>query len=143
MADRLNGYRILILETREEAQFSRLAECGDEAGLDVDPPRDLHQPSQAFSGHQHQIVAGRRDKPPDPGLDRRRIGRVMDGEHRTLQNIGTLLGEQAGKLRFLARFQDQDAVAVQPVSHDYVLTPVACCLFIMPCPAGLAQGRRR
>src|SRR4029078_2085189 len=24
MADRLNGYRILILETREEAQFSRL-----------------------------------------------------------------------------------------------------------------------
>src|SRR5260221_13884368 len=29
MADRLNGYRILILETREEAQFSRmLAEQG-------------------------------------------------------------------------------------------------------------------
>src|ERR1700760_4778086 len=26
MADRLNGYRILILETREEAQFSRLLE---------------------------------------------------------------------------------------------------------------------
>ena len=24
MADRLNGYRILILETREEAQFSKL-----------------------------------------------------------------------------------------------------------------------
>src|ERR1700745_2996076 len=24
MADRLNGYRVLILETREEAQFSRL-----------------------------------------------------------------------------------------------------------------------
>ena len=52
MADRLNGYRILILETREEAQFSRL------------------------------------------------------------------LGEQAGKLRFFARFQDQDAVTVQSVSHD-------------------------
>src|ERR1700682_3269085 len=31
MADRLNGYRILILETREEAQFSRLlAEQGAE-----------------------------------------------------------------------------------------------------------------
>jgi hypothetical protein len=29
-----------------------------------------------------------------------------------------LFGEQAGKLRFLARFQDQDAVAVQSVSHD-------------------------
>src|SRR6201993_1231282 len=32
MADRLNGYRILILETREEAQFSRLL---SEQGADV------------------------------------------------------------------------------------------------------------
>src|SRR6266550_3360260 len=32
MADRLNGYRILILETREEAQFSRLL---SERGADV------------------------------------------------------------------------------------------------------------
>src|SRR5882757_9698641 len=32
MADRLNGYRILILESREEAQFSRLL---TEQGADV------------------------------------------------------------------------------------------------------------
>src|SRR6195256_5370741 len=32
MADKLNGYRILILETREEAQFSRLL---TEQGADV------------------------------------------------------------------------------------------------------------
>ena len=32
MADRLNGYRVLILETREEAQFSRLL---SEQGADV------------------------------------------------------------------------------------------------------------
>src|ERR1700728_3522495 len=32
MANRLNGYRILILETREEAQFSRLL---TEQGADV------------------------------------------------------------------------------------------------------------
>src|ERR1700674_4778237 len=32
MADRLNGYRILILEAREEAQFSRLL---SEQGADV------------------------------------------------------------------------------------------------------------
>src|SRR5882724_5962347 len=32
MADRLNGYRILILETREEAQFSKLLA---EQGADV------------------------------------------------------------------------------------------------------------
>jgi hypothetical protein len=41
----------------------------------------------------------------------------MDGDHRTLQHIRALLGEQAGKLRFLVRFQDQDAIAVQSVSH--------------------------
>ena len=34
MADRLNGYRILILEAREEAQFSRLL---TEQGADVLP----------------------------------------------------------------------------------------------------------
>jgi hypothetical protein len=36
----------------------------------------------------------------------------MDGEHRTLQHVRALLSEQAGKLRFLTRFQDQDAVAI-------------------------------
>jgi hypothetical protein len=35
-----------------------------------------------------------------------------------LQNVRSLLGKQAGKLRFLARFQDQDPVAAQPFSHD-------------------------
>ena len=55
MAERLNGFRILILETREEAQFSKLlAEQGaevvqcpmftiqdapDPAGRGLDPPR--------------------------------------------------------------------------------------------------------
>src|ERR1700682_3656353 len=41
MADRLNGYRILILETREEAQFSRLlAEQG--AGVVQCPMFAIH-----------------------------------------------------------------------------------------------------
>jgi hypothetical protein len=53
-----------------------------------------------------------------------------------------LLGEQAGKLRFLAGFQNENAIAVQSVSHDFVLTPIAFCLFIMPLGPGLAQGRR-
>ena len=78
------------------------------------PPRHLHQPAQAFAGHQHQIVERLFDATPDPGLDRRGVGGIMDREHRALQHVGALLGEQAGELRFLARFQDQDAVAVQP-----------------------------
>src|SRR5258705_7181557 len=43
MADRLNGYRILILETREEAQFSRLLA---EQGADVlqCPMFTIHDP---------------------------------------------------------------------------------------------------
>ncbi len=79
---------------------------------------DLHQAPQAFARHQDQIVEGRLDGAADPGLDRRRIGRVVDRKHRTLHDIRALLGEQAGKLRFLARFQDQDAVAVQSFSHN-------------------------
>jgi ABC-type oligopeptide transport system ATPase subunit len=59
-----------------------------------------------------------------------------------LQDVCALLGEQAGKLRFLAGFQDQNAIAVQFVSHDLALTPIAFCLFIMTLGSGLAQGRR-
>jgi hypothetical protein len=58
-----------------------------------------------------------------------------------LQYIGALLGEQTGKLRFLARLQDENTIAVQPVSHDFALTPIAFCLFIMTPGPGLAQGR--
>ena len=82
------------------------------------PSHHLHQPAQAFAGHQHEIVERLVDGAPDPGLDRRGIGRVVDREHRTLQHVGALLAEQAGELRLLARFQDQDAIAVEPVSHD-------------------------
>jgi hypothetical protein len=59
-----------------------------------------------------------------------------------LQHIRALFGQQAGKLGFLAGFQDQDAVAVQSVSHDIALTQIACCFFIMALGPGLAQGRR-
>jgi hypothetical protein len=59
-----------------------------------------------------------------------------------LQHIRALLGEQAGKQRFLARFQDENSIAVQSVSHDLALTPIAFCLFILALGRGLAQGRR-
>ena len=220
MADRLNGYRILILETREEAQFSRLlaeqgadvVQCpmftihdapdstpieawirrfiqrpcddlvlmtgeglrrlmkvvrrigvepefiaalgkarkfsrcsdrGDKVLLDVHASRDLHQAAQPFTGHQHQIVARVLHETPDPRLDRIGIRRVMDGEHRTLQYIRALLSEQAGKLRFLARFQDQNAIAVQSVSHELALTQIVRASFILTPVSGLAQGRWR
>jgi hypothetical protein len=59
-----------------------------------------------------------------------------------LQDIRALLGEQAGKLRFFPGFQDQDAIAIQPVSHNLAPTRIAFCLFILTPQAGLAQGRR-
>jgi hypothetical protein len=69
----------------------------------------------------------------------------VDGKHRTLQHVRSLFGEQAGKLCFLARFQDQDAVAVQSVSHDiaslvFSLTSITVRSFILILLAGLAQG---
>ena len=70
MADRLNGYRILILETREEAQFSRLL---TEQGADVlqCPMFTIHDapdpaPVEAWIGRCHRKAAGR------PGADDRR-----------------------------------------------------------------------
>ena len=99
-------------------EFAGLAEAADKLRLDVDPAHDLHQATQALAGHQHEVVERSFDGAADPGLDRRRVRRVVDGEHRALQHIGALLGEQAGKLCLLARLEDQDAVAVQPVSHD-------------------------
>ena len=55
MADRLNGYRILILETREEAQFSRLL---TEQGADV-----LQCPMFTI----HDVPDPRRSKPGSCG----------------------------------------------------------------------------
>jgi hypothetical protein len=37
-----------------------------------------------------------------------------------LQHIGALLGEELGELCFLAGLQDQDPVAVQPISNDLI-----------------------
>ena len=103
---------------RATGEFSRLAERGQEVVLDIQPPHHFHQPPQAFAGHQHQVVAGLVDKTLDPGLDRCFVRRVVDGEHRASQDVGTLLGEQPGELRFLARFQNQNAIAVQSAAHD-------------------------
>src|SRR5690348_893156 len=59
MADRLDGYRILILETREEAQFSRLLAA---QGADV-----LQCPMFSI------------DDAPDPAPIEAWIGRAIDG----------------------------------------------------------------
>ena len=125
---------------RTAGEFSRLADGGDEFLFEPGPPRDFHQPAQAFAGHQHEVVAWLGDKAADPGLDRRGVRGVMDGEHRALQYIGALFGQQPRKLGFLARFQDQDAVAAQSVSHGFDPVRIACCWVILNWAPGLAQG---
>src|SRR5205085_914193 len=106
-------------------EFSCLAEHRDKILPDADPQRHLHQASQSLACGQHQIVERLIDKSSDPCLDRRRIRRVMDGDHRTLQHVRALFGEQPGELRLLARLQYQDAIALQSVSHDVAPTPIA------------------
>ena len=78
MADRLNGYRILILETREEAQFSRLL---TEQGADVlQCPmfaiEDASDPAPIEAWIRHAI-----DKPFDDIMlhDRRRPAPADEG----------------------------------------------------------------
>src|SRR5207237_4187480 len=115
-------------------ELSGFAERCDKIVLHADPSHDFHQTPQPFARHQHQIVAGSFDKAPDPGFYRRGIGRVMDGEHRTLQHVRALFSEQAGELRFLARYQDEDAVAGEPVSPGLALTDIIYRLFILTLP---------
>src|SRR5882762_7453143 len=80
MADRLTGYRILILETREEVQFSRLLA---EQSADV-----LQCPMFAI----HDA--------PDPGLDRRGIGRFID---KPFDDLVLMTGEGLRRMMKVAR----------------------------------------
>src|SRR3569623_2111122 len=79
-ADRLNGYRILILETREEAQFSRLLA---EQGADV-----LHCPM--FTIHDA----------PDPAPIEAWIRRAID---RPLADLVLMTGAGLRRIKTLAR----------------------------------------
>ncbi|HLG83232.1 MAG TPA: uroporphyrinogen-III synthase [Bradyrhizobium sp.] len=94
MADRLNGYRILILETREEAQFSRLLA---EQGADVVqcPMFEIHDapdpaPVEAF-------IIGCIEKPYDDLV-------LLTGEGlRRLMKVARRLGNDADFVAGLAK----------------------------------------
>ena len=85
MADRLNGYRILILETREEAQFSRLLA---EQGADV-----LQCPMFAI----HDV--------PDPAPVEAWIARSIE---RPLDDLVLMTGEGLRRLMKVARHAGLD-----------------------------------
>ena len=91
MADRLNGYRILILETREEAQFSRLLA---EQGADV-----LQCPM--FTIHDA----------PDPGA-----GRGLDQalHRRPCDDLVLTTGEGLRRLMKVARRIDVERISSPP-----------------------------
>ncbi|MCA1511715.1 uroporphyrinogen-III synthase [Bradyrhizobium sp. NBAIM01] len=89
MADRLNGYRILILETREEAQFSKLlAEQGAEV---VQCPM--------FTIHDA----------PDPAPVEAWIRRAID---KPFDDLVLMTGEGLRRIMKLARARDLDAALV-------------------------------
>ncbi len=87
LAQRLAGLRAA-------GEFSRFGEGCDQSLVETTAPRELHDPPQAFARHQHEVVKGLVDGAADPGLDRGGIGRVVNGEHRALHDIGTLLRQK-------------------------------------------------
>jgi len=89
MADRLNGYRILILETREEAQFSRLL---TEQGADV-----LQCPM--FTIHDA----------PDPAPVEAWIGRAID---RPFDDLVLMTGEGLRRIMKVVRRLDVETAFV-------------------------------
>src|SRR6201985_1229231 len=102
MADRLNGYRILILETREEAQFSRLLA---EQGADV-----LQCPM--FTIHDAP------DSKPIEAWIRRAIERPCD-------DLVLMTGEGLRRLMKVARRMDadQDFIAALGKSRKFARGP--------------------
>ena len=102
MADRLNGYRILILETREEAQFSRLL---TEQGADV-----LQCPMFAI----HDV--------PDPAPVEAWIARSIE---RPLDDLVLMTGEGLRRLMKVARHSglDQKFVAALKVPRKFARGP--------------------
>jgi uroporphyrinogen-III synthase len=102
MADRLNGYRILILETREEAQFSRLL---TEQGADV-----LQCPM--FTIHDA----------PDPAPIEAWIRRFID---RPCDDLVLMTGEGLRRLMKVAKriSVDQDFVAAVGKARKFARGP--------------------
>jgi uroporphyrinogen-III synthase len=94
MADRLNGYRILILETREEAQFSRLL---IEQGADV-----LQCPM--FTIHDA----------PDPAPIEAWIGRFID---KPFDDLVLMTGEGLRRLGKVAQRMDIEQVFIAAVGR--------------------------
>jgi uroporphyrinogen-III synthase len=92
MADRLTGYRILILETREEAQFSRLLA---EQGADV-----LQCPMFAI----HDA--------PDPAPIEAWIGRFID---RPFDDLVLMTGEGLRRMMTVARRMDVEQAFIAAV----------------------------
>ena len=94
MADRLNGYRILILETREEAQFSRLL---SEQGADV-----LQCPMFTI------------DDAPDSAPIEAWIGRAID---RPFDDLVLMTGEGLRRLMTVVRRMDAEKDFVAALGH--------------------------
>src|SRR6201991_634626 len=102
MADRLTGYRILILETREEAQFSRLLA---EQGADV-----LQCPMFTINDA------------PDPAPIEAWIGRCIE---RPLDDLVLMTGEGLRRLMKVVRRMDaeQDFIAALGKSRKFARGP--------------------
>jgi uroporphyrinogen-III synthase len=102
MADRLNGYRVLILETREEAQFSRLL---SEQGADV-----LQCPMFAIKDA------------PDPAPIEAWIGRAFE---KPFDDLVLLTGEGLRRLMKVVRRvgAEQDFIAAIGKSRKFARGP--------------------
>src|SRR6201987_2205957 len=102
MADRLNGYRVLILETREEAQFSRLL---SEQGADV-----LQCPMFAINDA------------PDPAPIEAWIRRAIE---RPFDDLVLMTGEGLRRLMKVVRRMDaeQDFIAALGKSRKFARGP--------------------
>ena len=101
MADRLNGYRILILETREEAQFSKLARRARRrraAMPDVHDQRSARPGARRGLDSRRHRAAARRSRADD----RRRPAPADEGRAADRRSI-RILSPRSARARKFAR----------------------------------------
>ena len=122
---------------RAAGKGARLPDRRDERLIDAHTARHLQDAPQPFAGHEHQIVRRRIDRAFDPGLNRRRVGRVLNGEHRALQDVSALFRQKVRELRSLAGLKDQNTETGKSVSHD-----CSSALYRVHFAAALSSGAR-
>ena len=86
-------------------------------GFQIKASGKAEEAPQTFARHQHKVVARPLREPAQPRFYRYRIRRIADGDHWTMDSIGTALFQHAEQLAKFARFRHHNSSPAQLFRH--------------------------